>query len=97
MGHMLHARARMTPEVRREIQNSQESLTTLAQRYGVNIKTIAKWRKRDFVHDVPMGPKLICSKSLSEGLKKLLLWLLESIHSFLLMIVCMHCRRKFLI
>lgn len=24
MGHMLHARARATPEVRREIQNSQE-------------------------------------------------------------------------
>lgn len=42
MGHMLHARARTTPEVRREIQNSQESLMTLAQRYGVNIKTIAK-------------------------------------------------------
>ena len=53
MGHMLHARARTTPEVRREIQNSQESLMTLAQRYAVNIKTIAKWRKRDFVHDAP--------------------------------------------
>lgn len=66
MGHMLHARARTTPEVRREIQNSQESLMTLAQRYGVNIKTIAKWRKRDFVHDAPMGPKFVHSKSLTE-------------------------------
>lgn len=66
MGHMLHARARTTPEVRREIQNSQESLMTLAQRYGVNIKTIAKWRKRDFVHNAPMGPKFVHSKSLTE-------------------------------
>ena len=40
MGHMPHARARTTPEVRREIQNSQESLMTLAQRYGVNIKPL---------------------------------------------------------
>ena len=66
MGHMLHARARTTPEVRREIQNSQESLMTLAQRYGVNIKTIAKWRKRDFVYDAPMGPKFVHSKSLTD-------------------------------
>ena len=66
MGHMLHARARTTPEVRREIQNSQESLMTLAQRYGVNIKTIAKWRKRNFIHDAPMGPKFVHSKSLTE-------------------------------
>ena len=66
MGHMLHARARTTPEVRREIQNSKESLMTLAERYGLNPKTIEKWRKRDFVHDAPMGPKLVRSKSLSE-------------------------------
>jgi transposase-like protein len=42
------ARARMTPEVRREIQNSQKSLITLSKRYGVNPKTVEKWRKRDF-------------------------------------------------
>ena len=65
MGHVLHARARTTPEVRREIQNSQESLITLSKRYGVNPKTVEKWRGRDFVHDAPMGPKVIRSKSLS--------------------------------
>jgi hypothetical protein len=65
MGHILHARARTTPEVRREIQHSQESLITLAKRYGVNPKTVGKWRKRDFVHDAPMGPKVVRSKSLS--------------------------------
>ena len=42
MGHILHARARTTPAVRREIQNSQESLTTLAARCAVNPKTIEK-------------------------------------------------------
>ena len=67
MGHILHARARTTPAVRREIQNSQESLITLAARYGVNPKTIEKWRKRDFVHDAPMGPKVIRSRSLSQA------------------------------
>lgn len=67
MGHMLHARARTTPEVRREIQNSPESVITLAGRYGVNPKTTQKWRTRDFVHDAPMGPKIIRSKSLSQA------------------------------
>jgi IS30 family transposase len=66
MGHILHARARTTPEVRREIQNSQESLIVLSERYGVNPKTIQKWRKRKFVHDAPMGPKVVRSKSLSQ-------------------------------
>lgn len=66
MGHLLHARARTTPEVHREVQNSQESLKVLASRYGVNPKTIQKWRKRDFVHDAPMGPKVVCSRSLSQ-------------------------------
>lgn len=33
MGHMLPARARTTPEVRREIQNSQENLMVLAKRW----------------------------------------------------------------
>ncbi|MDR2800369.1 MAG: hypothetical protein LBB52_03770 [Desulfovibrio sp.] len=65
MGHMLHARARTTPAVHREIQNSQESLIKLAARYGVNPKTIEKWRKRDFIHNAPMEPKIIRSKSLS--------------------------------
>ena len=42
MGQRLHARARTTPEVRREIQNSQESLITLAQGFGVIPKTVEK-------------------------------------------------------
>jgi hypothetical protein len=39
------------------IQHSQESLRGLAKRYGVNQKTIAKWRGRTSVTDLPTGPK----------------------------------------
>jgi RNA-directed DNA polymerase len=43
--------------VRRAIQQSQESLAKLAKRYGLNPRTVAKWKKRSHVHDAPMGPK----------------------------------------
>jgi len=43
--------------VRRAIQHSQESLRTLAQRYGINPKTVQKWRKRSVVEDGRMGPR----------------------------------------
>jgi hypothetical protein len=29
----------------------------VAARYGLNHKTVAKWHKRAFVNDAPMGPK----------------------------------------
>jgi hypothetical protein len=34
MRHVLHARPKTTPAVRREIQNSQESLINIAAHYG---------------------------------------------------------------
>jgi predicted helicase len=46
MGQILHSSATTTEAVRRAIQNSQESLTTLSKRYGINQKTVAKWKKR---------------------------------------------------
>ena len=39
MGQVLHSSATTTQAVRRAIQNSQESLRTLAKRYGINQKT----------------------------------------------------------
>jgi len=57
MGQVLHSCATTTKAVRRAIQNSQESLITLSKRYSVNPKTVAKWKKRHFVHDASMGPK----------------------------------------
>jgi hypothetical protein len=32
-------------------------LRALAKRYGVNQRTVAKWRKREGVADLPTGPK----------------------------------------
>jgi hypothetical protein len=39
------------------IQHSQESLQSLATRYSINPKTVAKWRKRPSVLDARMGPE----------------------------------------
>jgi len=57
MGQVLHARATTTQRQRAFIQQSQESLVVVANRLGVNPKTVAKWRKRDSVEDAPMGPR----------------------------------------
>ncbi len=57
MGQFLHGSATTTKAVRRAIQHSQESLRVLARRYGINQKTVAKWKKRNSVTDVPTGPK----------------------------------------
>src|SRR3982750_1743457 len=56
MGQVLHGSARTTAAVRRAIQNSQESLRTLAKRYGIDPKTVAKWKRRTSVADRPTGP-----------------------------------------
>ena len=57
MGQVLHGCARTTAAVRRAIQHSQKSLNELAEQYGINPKTVAKWKKRTFANDAPMGPK----------------------------------------
>ena len=57
LGQILHGSARTTEAVRRAIQRSQESLRALAKRYGINQKTVAKWRRRTAVQDLPTGPK----------------------------------------
>src|SRR3546814_14234685 len=56
MGQILHGSATTTEAVRRAIQRSQESLRVLAKRYGLNQKTVAKWKKRTSVADLPTGP-----------------------------------------
>jgi transposase InsO family protein len=57
MGQVLHGSARTTAALRRTIQHRQESIAKLAERYHLNPKTVAKWKKRTHVHDAPMGPK----------------------------------------
>ena len=65
MGQILHGCAKTTAAVRRAIQNSQESLSQLAERYDINAKTVAKWKKRTSVEDAPMGPKQVHSTVLT--------------------------------
>src|SRR5271169_1695596 len=57
MGQSLPGSATTTAAVRRAIQHSQESLRALANRYGINQKTVAKWKKRSSVADLPTGPR----------------------------------------
>ena len=57
MGQVLHGSATTTAAIRRAIHRSQESLRALAKRYGINQKTVAKWKQRSSVADLPTGPK----------------------------------------
>src|SRR6201999_1350136 len=65
MGQILHGSATTTEAVRRAIQHSQASLRAQAKRYGINPKTVAKWKKRESVADLPTGPKDAASTVLS--------------------------------
>lgn len=65
MGQVLHGCARTTEAVRRAIQHSQTSLNALAAQYGINPKTVAKWRQRQSVQDSSMGPKQVRSSVLT--------------------------------
>ncbi len=57
MGQILHGSATTTHAIRAAIQRSKAPLKELAAQHGLNQKTVAKWRKRTFVQDAPMGPK----------------------------------------
>jgi len=66
MGQVLHGSAATTHAIRAAIQRSQASIAELSRRYGINPKTVAKWRKRETVDDAPMGPKERRSSVLSK-------------------------------
>src|SRR3954464_6490154 len=57
MGQVLHGSATTTEAIRRAIQHSKESLRALSRRYGVNQKTVRKWKARSSVVDRRTGPK----------------------------------------
>ena len=67
MGQVLHGSARTTAALRRAIQHSQTSMRTLAERYGINPKTVAKWKKRGSVADNPTGLKRFFNGSQRRG------------------------------
>jgi transposase-like protein len=66
MGQVLHGCARTTEAVRRAIQHGRASLSVLAAQYGINPKTVARWRQRQHVQDSPRGPKQVRSSVLTQ-------------------------------
>lgn len=57
MGQVLHGCATTTHAVRAAKQRSKAAIAELAEKHGVNPKTMMKWRDRASVGDPPMGPK----------------------------------------
>jgi len=56
MGQILHKCARTTEITRKEIQESQESITFLAKKYGVSRPTIYKWKNSSSCQEKKSGP-----------------------------------------
>lgn len=65
MNAQLNSNARTTAKDRKAIRESPESLQVLAKRYGVNPKTVAKWKKRASSDDLRPGPKAARSGKLT--------------------------------
>lgn len=57
MGQILHGSATTTHAIRAAIQRSQASAAELSRTYGINAKTVLKWRKRGSVEDRKTGPR----------------------------------------
>ena len=57
MGQVRHGSATTTHAIRAAIQRSQASATELSRTYGINPKTVLKWRKRATVEDLRTGPR----------------------------------------
>jgi transposase-like protein len=52
-----HGSAKTTHAIRGELQRSQASVASFAKRYGINEKTVLKWRHRQSIEDLPVGSK----------------------------------------
>ena len=57
MGQVLHGTATTTHVVRAKIQASEASLLELSEQYGINPKTVLKWKHRDSLEDQKCGAK----------------------------------------
>src|SRR5438477_13038519 len=67
-----HPSSRTTAAVRRQIQRSHESDRALAKRFGLNSKTVAKWKKRRTSEDTRSGPKKPTSTTLTQAQEALI-------------------------
>ena len=57
MGNLLHANAKTTPRIRKEIQESKETIDKIAEKYSINRKTVIYWQKAGTTEDKRSGPK----------------------------------------
>lgn len=57
MGHLYHANAKTTARIRKEIQDSSETIARLAHRLSLNPKTILYWKQANRVTDKRSGPQ----------------------------------------
>ena len=65
MGQVRHGCATTTHAIRAAIQRSQATTAALSRELGINVKTVAKWRKRETVEDRKTGPTYPSSTVLS--------------------------------
>jgi len=80
MAIRLHGSARTTPRIRSELQLATGSHRSLAKLYGINPKTVAKWRSRTSVLDAPMVPRGRASQHLSQEQERLAIALRKQGH-----------------
>ena len=95
MGQVLHGSATTTYAIRAAIQRSKASLEALSERYGVNPKTVAKWRRRTSVEHRPMGPKAPRSTVLSSDEETLIVAFRRHTGLSLDDCLCMPCTPRF--
>lgn len=55
--NIYHPRAKTNIHLRELIKESRESSRVLAERFGLNPKTVLKWKERDILQDRPYGAK----------------------------------------
>ena len=81
MPYKLHQHARLTPHQRRYIQENPDGLSAseLARKFGVSRTTIYKWKRRDFVTDLPSVP-VTPFRALDEVQQAVIALLREKLH-----------------
>jgi AcrR family transcriptional regulator len=88
------AARRTSPELRRAIQQSQESVRTLCERHRVNPKTVRRWRSRGSVESRKTGPRGARSSVLSPGQEALIVAFREM--TLLPLDDCLHALQAFI-
>lgn len=51
MGHLLHSNAKTTTRIKKEIQESKDSIESLKKKYNINHKTVLYWKHNDSIYD----------------------------------------------